>query len=340
MNRVDLTTTDLFVMCSLPNSTDVSLYLHHESGQERFVIHPFIRHQVATTHITATEIIHNPSVSFKTDSSCRLHHTPKADYLQQADALLSTIQRGDFSKAILSRIRIEKMTNPDYSQLFHQMVKRYPKAFTYLFNIPGQGTWMGASPEILLESNQDGFQTVALAGTLPVVEDKKPNWSNKEIQEQQIIVDYVSSKLNSKQIPFDLSPQRSSRAGNVYHLKSVFRSKAAIDPVDVALMLHPGPAISGYPIAEALHFIKEHELHKREHYCGFLGPVSDSSTSLFINLRCMQVFSDAVALYVGGGYTQDSNPEAEWQETELKSQTLLSVLKDSYIDEVITADGI
>ncbi len=320
----------------MPKSTDVSLYLHQESGQERFVIHPFIRHQVKTTHITATEILHNPSVSFITDSSCQLSQTLKEDYLNQADALLSNIQSGAFSKAILSRIRIEKMNNPDYSQLFHQLVKLYPKAFTYLFNIPGQGTWMGASPEVLLESDKTGFETVALAGTLPVVVGEKPKWSDKEIQEQQIIVDYVSSKLSAKHIPFELSQQRSVRAGNVYHLKSVFSSKTVIDPVEVALMLHPGPAISGYPIADALGFIKENEPHDREHYCGFLGPVSDSSTSLFINLRCMQVFGDAVALYVGGGYTQDSNPEDEWNETELKSQTLLSVLQESYIE----ADGI
>jgi len=243
----------------MPDSLDVSLYLHTGSGNQRFVIHPFIRHKVETTHIVCSEVIKNPFVDFSTDITCLLSSTTKEDYDKQA-----------------------------------------------------------ASPEVLLESHEQGFQTVALAGTLPANGDVQPNWSDKEIDEQQIIVDYVSRKLSLKNIPFTVSPQQSSRAGNVYHLKSVFRSKAVIDPVEVALMLHPGPAISGYPILPALDFIQTHEKHDREHYCGFLGPVSDSRTSLFINLRCMQVFSDAVALYIGGGFTKDSDPTDEWQETELK----------------------
>lgn len=323
-------------MCSMPDSVDVSLYLHDGSGKDRFVIHPFIRHKVETTHIVSSEVIKNPLVSFTTESTCHLKSTTKEDYLQQANSLLANLHKGTFIKAILSRVKVEKKSNPDYGLLYRQLVHRYPKAFTYLFNIPGQGTWMGASPEVLLENHDYGFQTVALAGTLPAIGDLQPNWSDKEIQEQQIIVDYVSNKLTQKNIPFTVSAQQSSRAGNVYHLKSVFRSEAVIDPVEVALMLHPGPAISGYPVVSALDFIQGHEKHDREHYCGFLGPVSDSNTSLFINLRCMQVFSDAVALYVGGGFTRDSDPEDEWNETELKSQTLLSVLEDSYIE----ADGI
>jgi isochorismate synthase len=31
-------------------------------------------------------------------------------------------------------------------------------------------------------------------------------------------------------------------------------------------------------------------------------------------------------LFIGGGITQDSNPEEEWEETEMKADTLLSVL--------------
>jgi isochorismate synthase len=42
----------------------------------------------------------------------------------------------------------------------------------------------------------------------------------------------------------------------------------------------------------------------------------------------MQVFKDKFALYVGGGITPDSISENEWNETVLKSQTLLSVLKN------------
>ena len=137
--------------------------------------------------------------------------------------------------------------------------------------------------------------------------------------------------IRDRAIPYILEGPRSSRAGNVYHLKSVFDSAYKIDPVEVALMLHPGPAISGYPITPALDFISKTENHDREYYCGFLGPITAQKTSLYINLRCMRLFANAACLYVGGGYTEDSIIEKEWEETELKSQTLLTVLQDSYI---------
>lgn len=320
----------------MPGTTDISLYLDEPCGSEKFVIHPFIRYAVKTTHISTNEIVINPDFSFQTAETCHISETSKVNYITQANTLLKEIKANKFQKAILSRIKKQAFESVDYADLFKRIVKQYPKAFTYLFNIPNQGTWIGASPEVLLQSDAHGFKTVALAGTLPAENNTTPEWSQKEINEQQIIVDYVKIKLDEKNISYSLNGPKSSRAGNVYHLKSVFESSHKIDPVEVALMLHPGPAISGYPITDALDFIAKTEHHNREYYCGFLGPVSQQNTSLYINLRCMRLFADAACLYVGGGYTKDSIIEKEWEETELKSQTLLAVLQDSYIE----VDGI
>ena len=47
-----------------------------------------------------------------------------------------------------------------------------------------------------------------------------------------------------------------------------------------------------------------------------------------MNLRCTEIFANGVKLYVGGGITKDSIPEKEWEETELKSQTLLFAFEE------------
>ncbi len=336
MEKVILTTADLFVAYSLPGELDIRLCKHEEGGSHQFVIHPFIRKSVDTTFIRSSSIIKNPSLQFRTNISNTQSETSKEDYLKQAEHLLSCIEQKMFSKAILSRIKSIKLDDPDYGTIFQSLVNAYPKAFCYFFNIPGQGSWIGASPEVLLKSDADGFETVALAGTLAKPEFGEPQWTEKEKQEQHIIVDYIKHKLAERNISYQLEGPRNSVAGEVVHLKSVFSSSQFIDPVDVALALHPGPAISGYPIKEALDFIANTELHQRDYYCGFLGPVSDLETTLFINLRCMQLFQHSVSIYVGGGYTKDSEIESEWNETELKSQTLLSVLEDSYL----AVDGI
>jgi isochorismate synthase len=78
----------------------------------------------------------------------------------------------------------------------------------------------------------------------------------------------------------------------------------------------------------ALEFIQKKEKHDREYYAGYLGPVGFTDMlNLYVNLRCLKVYSNCVALYIGGGITLDSVPEEEWQETEIKAETLLSVIK-------------
>jgi isochorismate synthase len=41
----------------------------------------------------------------------------------------------------------------------------------------------------------------------------------------------------------------------------------------------------------------------------------------------MQIFADKAIIYTGGGLTYDSDPESEWNETVLKSNTLLSAIE-------------
>ncbi len=91
--------------------------------------------------------------------------------------------------------------------------------------------------------------------------------------------------------------------------------------------MHPTPAVAGYPKQKAIDFILENENYNREFYTGYFGFINkDKSSKLFVNLRCMQIEKKKLSVYVGGGITKDSNPLNEWQETEDKSKTLLSVL--------------
>jgi isochorismate synthase len=74
--------------------------------------------------------------------------------------------------------------------------------------------------------------------------------------------------------------------------------------------------------------IQQLEGHERSLYAGVIGLVNEHSSNLFVNLRCAQVFNDAVTLYLGGGHTEDSDANAEWEETENKARTLLNILQN------------
>lgn len=93
--------------------------------------------------------------------------------------------------------------------------------------------------------------------------------------------------------------------------------------------LHPTPAVGGFPVRQALQYLEQTERYNRRYYAGYLGPVGNTDEfHWFVNLRCMEIFPQAVSLYVGGGITVLSEPRKEWEETELKSRTLLDILAD------------
>ena len=91
--------------------------------------------------------------------------------------------------------------------------------------------------------------------------------------------------------------------------------------------LQPTPAVCGLPKDRALDLIMKTEQHNREYYAGFCGPINYlHKTDLFVNLRCMKILKGQFALFVGGGLTAKSEPEKEWAETELKSETLKRII--------------
>lgn len=259
----------------------------------------------------------------------------KKTFTGQVSALQNEIKKGVIKKAVLSRIHIEpKAENFDVSQLFLDLTKKYPSAFVYLFQIPDAGCWIGATPEPLLLVKNNLVETISLAGTQKAgkTSPEKVKWPVKEIEEQDIVTKYIEDIL----INFDIKEFTKTGpftyvAGNVMHLKTRFQFSAKMlgDRIgEFAETLHPTPSICGLPKDEAFRIIEKTEIHHREYYTGLLGPVNmDSETSLYVNLRCMKILEDKLALFLGAGITSGSVPENEWEETNQKKMTLLSAIE-------------
>ena len=120
------------------------------------------------------------------------------------------------------------------------------------------------------------------------------------------------------------------KAGNVTHLATYFSGKLKPEYrknyMPILRDLHPTPAVCGIPLDISRDFLLQHENFDRSLYSGFLGPISESKADIFVNLRCMQVFSKYALLYAGAGIVAGSIPENEWLETEEKMNTLLKFL--------------
>ncbi|MBK7650997.1 MAG: chorismate-binding protein [Flammeovirgaceae bacterium] len=209
-------------------------------------------------------------------------------------------------------------------------------AFVSLVSSPETGTWMGATPELLVSVAQNKFKTVALAGTLPYSPDinlKYVAWTQKEIEEQALVCRYIINCFKKIRLrEYEEHGPKTIVAGNLMHLKTEYEvdTLATNFPQLGSVMLkllHPTSAVCGMPLENSLAFLKDHEGFDRQFYSGYLGPVNLKAEShIYVNLRCMQIFSDKVRIYAGAGVTADSVSETEWMETEMKMHTLQKII--------------
>jgi len=247
---------------------------------------------------------------------------------------------GAFEKLVPSRSKeVELHPTFDAAKVFLKLTNRYPSAMVSVFSSPEIGTWIGATPEMLVsvDANQH-FRTAAVAGTQPYVPGtdlKTVTWTQKEIEEQALVERYIISCFKKIRLrEFDEHGPRTVIAGNVVHLKTEFEVDMAATRYPqlgsvMLQLLHPTSAVCGMPMESSLAFLKTNEGYPREFYSGYLGPVKiNRESQLFVNLRCMQLSEGKARLYAGGGVLGDSDPDKEWAETELKMNTLLSVIRD------------
>lgn len=262
------------------------------------------------------------------------------EYLQKIDTYLGGIKEGKLQKAILSRIKkVEKSGGFDPYLFFENLCARYPQAFIHLMYHREGGMWMGATPELLLKMNDDRIITMALASTQPLRDDHDYHWEAKEMEEHLMVGRHIESVFANHGFEMQLKDgPHTVEAGPVAHLRTEygFGQNHSTKLKELLNGLHPTPAVGGLPAMKAVDFILKHEGYDRKYYCGFLGETDfESEARLFINLRCMQVGRDEIAIYSGGGITADSDPESEWEETVQKSRTLLGTLKEFNSNEVV-----
>ena len=255
--------------------------------------------------------------------------TTKKRYTDLVKKIISEIRSGEFSKIVAARVlALSKPASFDPFALFQKLCDRYTGAFVSLTYIPGVGLWIGASPEILVSEKPTKLTTYSLAGTKVIDDDT--DWSAKEMEEQQIVTDFIHKKL-SKTISdkITLKAPVTHDAGRVKHLLSVFTIHHNGKSIwrKVVKDLHPTPAVGGMPQRRSVDFVSREESFDRAFYAGYLGPVNQNGrTDLFVNLRCMQVTEKQLLFYAGCGVTSESNAEKEWLESEKKIDVLKSLI--------------
>lgn len=281
---------------------------------------------------------HSKNFNLNQNQSPEMGLSTESEFKSLVRLAIDRIREGNFLKVVPSRK--ESIDLPEYFNLpktFIRLTRQYPDAFVSFFSVPGKGTWLGASPEILVEIDGKGiFKTSAVAGTQlwnPQTELSSVAWTQKEIEEQAYVSRYIINSFKKIRLrEFDEYGPKTIRAGNLVHLRTDFTVNVhevnfpQLGSVMLKL-LHPTSAVCGMPKEASANFLRIHEKYNREFYSGYIGPVNiESKTGLYVNLRCAQLIDQKAYLYAGAGITIDSDPEKEWKETLIKNQPIQEIL--------------
>lgn len=320
---------------------DAVAYLQHdvalgavESKLHSFVLAPFEHAGSAPLCIRADEVLRlneasdavsGTHVPASTANSSLREGMDRNAYRAAVARAVEAIKNGEASKVVLARTLRAELQTTTPGALFEAAAAMLPNAFVALVRTERYGLWLGASPERLVQFHQGTVEVDSLAGTLPSASapTEAQAWGNKEREEQAWVTRMVLDTLARAGVQnIQTHGPLVKQAGPVAHLHTRITGSAKdLDPLELARMLHPTPAVGGTPSDAALSLIHTLEPRPRSLYAGYWGPHDAQHTQLFVNLRCMELFPGEALLHVGAGITGDSDPDAECEEVERKAAT-------------------
>lgn len=254
-----------------------------------------------------------------------------------ADAV-SAIKAQQLSKVVVARaVTANFSTTVKSSPILHQLSQRNPSSKIFALRLQSR-TFLGATPEILLETHEPFVSTMALAGSAPRGKTAAEDFLNaqallrhvKNREEHEAVKRHILSILQKLGCTVEYSKEpRIKQLPTVQHL---FTPITATLPSgasfwSVAEALQPTPAVGGLPPAAAIHWITQHEPFDRGWYSGIIGHVSlKGQGQLLVALRSALIERQQATLFGGCGIMAQSNPDEEWEESQWKLRSMLEAM--------------
>lgn len=257
----------------------------------------------------------------------------EAEYRDAVERARDAIARGDVYQVNVCRVL--EATGPlgEPAALFDVLVDKNPAPFAAVVSAEGMAV-VTASPELFLARQHDRLASGPIKGTGRTEDDLLPKDSSENI----MIVDLVRNDLSricrtgSVEVPRLLDVE--DHPGLVHLVSEV--AGELIDGVgwsEILAATFPPGSVTGAPKSSALRLIDELEPAARQVYCGAVGWVDADcqEAQLAVAIRTFWIQGDVIRFGTGAGITWASDPEAEWDETELKAERLI-LLASSHED--------
>ncbi|MCG7584767.1 isochorismate synthase MenF [Photobacterium sp. OFAV2-7] len=241
-------------------------------------------------------------------------------------------------KAVLSRVlNIELSNSVSPKNILQRLVKQNPGGFHFSIPQADGSVLLGASPELLIRQQGREIISNPLAGSAkrqPTAELERQVseallGSVKDRFEHKLVIDEIQRLLAPLCSHLDV-PTGPSLVNTpaMWHLSTQIHGTLNSDLTNVlqlACLLHPTPAVCGYPFDLSKHAISELEPYERGMFTGMVGWCdSHGNGEWAVTIRCGKVLGNTVKLFAGAGIVDASCPQSEWAETEAKLGTMLN----------------
>ncbi|WP_158783488.1 isochorismate synthase [Pantoea sp. BAV 3049] len=247
----------------------------------------------------------------------------------------------ELDKVVLSRlidITTAEPVTPD--AVMDRLIALNPTSYHFHVPLPDGSSLLGASPELLLRKTGSRFSSLPLAGSAR--RDRSSDqadqaigerlmYSQKDRYEHRLVTQAMQEVLQTRS-SYLVVPEKPEliTTSTLWHLASPIEGEVSCpseNALSLACLLHPTPALSGYPHALAQQWIETLEPFDREMFGGIVGWCDDQGNGEWVvTIRCGTLAGNRIRLFAGAGIVPASLPEAEWHETGVKLSTMLNVL--------------
>jgi menaquinone-specific isochorismate synthase len=260
----------------------------------------------------------------------------RSEWTSQVRTILDAIATGDLAKAVLAREVVVHADEPfDVRVVVDRL--RATQGGCAVFAADGLA---GATPELLVRRRGARVSSRPMAGTIPRgATDAGDRAAEAELAasiknglEHRVVVEAVVDGLRAGGV--DVTSVRGpdvARLATVSHLATTIAGtvepRSASSALELALRLHPTPAVAGTPRDTSLTMLEALESFDRGRYAGPVGWVDAHGDGEWaVALRCAELDGTTARLVAGAGIVAGSDPDAEWAETQAKLEPMLRVL--------------
>lgn len=261
------------------------------------------------------------------------------EWANRVRAALRSIHEGAADKVVLARtLSATPPRPPDPVRLVRHLAHASPASRTFLFEPTPGLAFLGSSPELLVQRTPDVVRTVAIAGSRPRGRTDQEDEalarnllsSSKDAWEHELVCRFLRDCLTRRGRRWSSPLERGVlKLPNIQHLETRFETTAGPGEhlLDFAEVLHPTPAVAGFPQQAAVQFIQQLEPRSRGWYAGPVGWFdADGYGELVVALRTALIRGTDITLHAGCGLVSGSDPAEEWEESRSKFQLLIEAI--------------